>query len=165
VLPAVILSAVWALVSSSDVAVWRMIEGTLQSPEHFQPLWKLQFMLRQPAHFPTLLAGTYHYIDDYWLQLIGILGWLDTRLQPWTYPVLSILLLAVLCVPLDENPKSRLRIAVVSAFGLVGYCLTVFLVFYLTWTSLDAEQIDGVQGRYFVVVLPLVAALLSALIN
>jgi uncharacterized membrane protein len=43
--------------------------------------------------------------------------------------------------------------------------MAVFLVFYLVWTLLDAGQISGVQGRYFVAALPFAAMALSAFVN
>ena len=165
IIPAVALAVLWAAVSSADVAAWRILEGSTRPPEHFEPLWKLRFLVEQPWHFLLLLAGTYHYLDDYWLQLIGILGWLDMPLRPWVYPVLSAVLLATFCDPLELDPRTLRRVAAVAALTVFGYCLAVFLIFYLVWTGLDAVQVEGVQGRYFVVVLPLVAITFAALVN
>jgi hypothetical protein len=165
IFPAVIFSAAWTAATSADVAAWRMTDGTELRPEHFEAVWKLRFMLEHPWHFPVLLARTYHYLDDYWLQLIGILGWLDTRLHPLVYPWLSLLLLAVCCEPLGIDLQARRRVAAAAAVSVLGYSFAVFLIFYLVWTGLDAGQIDGVQGRYFVAVLPVVAMLVSALVN
>ena len=156
---------IWAAVSSGDAAAWRILEGSDNAPEHFQPLWKLRFLLEHPLHFPTLLLGTAHYIGAYWLQLIGILGWLDMRLQEWVYPVLSASLLFGLYAPLRVNAPTRRRMAIVSSLAVLGYCLAVFMIFYLVWTPIDGVQIEGVQGRYFVVALPFAAVMLSSLID
>ena len=160
--PAVVLALMWTALSSADVAAWRLVNGSTISPEHYAPLWKLRFLLGEPWHFPLLLAGTWHYLDDYARQLIGVLGWLDMPLRPWLYPVLGTLLVAAFWGPFELDRLTRRRLAAVAVLTVLGYTLAVFMIFYLVWTGLDQDQIEGVQGRYFVVVLPLVAVIFAA---
>jgi uncharacterized membrane protein len=162
VLPALVLAAAWTLVSDADVASWRIVDGSTRAAEEYEPLWKLGFLLQAPWHFPMLLAGTWHYADDYLLQLVGILGWLDMPLRPFIYPVIGASLVFALCGSLDVAASTRRRLVIVAALTVLGYLLAVFLIFYLVWTGLDAAEIDGVQGRYFVVVLPVIAILVAA---
>jgi len=56
-------------------------------------------------------------------------------------------------------------LAAIASLTVLGYALSVFLIFYLVWTGLELDQIEGVQGRYFVVVLPLVAIIFAALLK
>jgi uncharacterized membrane protein len=163
-LPAVLLTSWWTVLGSADVAIWRKVDAGVAA-EQFNPIWKVRFALEHPSHFPTLLGGNFHQLPDYWRQLIGIVGWLDTPLLPWFYPVLSVLLMAVLFSPIGLDLRARLRIAGVTAIATLGYCCAIFVVFYLVWTGLEADQVEGVQGRYFVIVLPLVAVMVSALAN
>jgi len=44
VLPGVILSPLWVVGVSADVAAWRVREGHNYPPEQFDPLWKLSYM-------------------------------------------------------------------------------------------------------------------------
>jgi uncharacterized membrane protein len=166
VVPSVILTGAWTLASSADVAAYRLTEYMDVRPEEFDPVWKLQFMLHEPLLFPRLLL---HSFTDYgvamWQQLIGVLGWLDTPLAGWTYPVLTVLLLASFFAPLEADHATGRRIAFACALTVVGYCFAVFLIFFLVWTALDATQIDGVQGRYFVPALPVVALGTAALVR
>ncbi len=165
-LPALALSVAWVAASSAEVAAWRLVEeGGTVPLEHYQPLWKLGFLLDEPWHFPRLLLGTWHYLDDYARQLIGILGSLDMPLRPWVYPVLGAVLIAAFCAPADLDQPRRRRLAVIAGLTALGYILAVFLIFYLVWTGLDQDQIEGVQGRYFVVVLPLAAVMFAALLK
>jgi hypothetical protein len=163
--PALALSVAWVAASSAEVAAWRLVEGGTVPLEHYQPLWKLGFLLDEPWHFPRLLLGTWHYLDDYAQQLVGILGSLDMPLRPWVYPVLGAVLVAAFCAPFDLDPRRRRRLAVIAGLTALGYILAVFLIFYLVWTGIDQDQIEGVQGRYFVVVLPLAAVIVAALMN
>jgi uncharacterized membrane protein len=47
----------------------------------------------------------------------------------------------------------------------VAYFVAVSLIFYLVWTPARADQIWGVQGRYFVPVLPLIAVAVAAMLD
>ena len=163
VLPAVILSVGWALISSFDVALWRLTD--VADRQQFDPFWRLRFMWDDPWHFFRLLAGSSRWIADYGLQLVGVLGWLDTPMHPLAYPAAGIGLGALLCAQLDLPVQTRLRVAAVFGTTVLAYCLAVFFIFYLVWTPVSADQIRGVQGRYFVPILPLASMTLSALVN
>src|SRR5262249_29248165 len=102
---------------------------------------------------------------DFWRQLFGELGWLDTRLQGWVYPTLSALLLASWVTPLGLAGPARHRVAAVALLAALGYCLAVFLIFFLVWTAIGANRVDGVQGRYFVAALPALALVPAALLR
>jgi hypothetical protein len=89
VLPSVILSPMWVFAVSAEIAAWRLQEEGHHPPEHFDPLWKLLYMWDHPYHFPLAawraLSG---WGDRLWQELIGIVGWQDILLPPWTYLVL-----------------------------------------------------------------------------
>ena len=48
---------------------------------------------------------------------------------------------------------------------ILAYYLLVCLLFFLTFTPSDADRIYGVQGRYFIVLIPLFALFTSAIVN
>src|SRR3981081_4113416 len=102
VLPGVILSPLWVVGVSADVAAWRVRDGHNYPAEQFDPLWKLSYMWEHPFHFP-LAAWTAlsEWGAPLWPELIGILAWQDVLLRPWTYLVLTVLLLLV---PLQQLP-------------------------------------------------------------
>lgn len=162
IVPSLVLSLAWVAVSSADVAAWRLLDGGSLPPESYQPLWRLRYLLEHPLHFITLLVGTYDYLDDYWLQLVGILGWLDMPLRVWLYPLLTGFFMLGFCVRLELDPKSRRRIVAIGTLTTGVYILGIFFIFYLVWTGLDQTKVQGVQGRYFVVLLPTVAMIIAA---
>jgi uncharacterized membrane protein len=166
VLPGVILSPLWVVGVSADVAAWRVREGHDYPPEQFDPLWKLSYMWEHPLHFP-LAAWTAlsEWGAPLWPELIGILGWQDILLRPWTYLVLTILLLLV---PLQKVPldgATRARVAVMTGLAALSYIVMVYLIFFLTYTPVDSPHVLGVQGRYFVIALPMAAIFMASLIN
>lgn len=142
-----------------------MSELTGMPLEQFNAAWKLRFMLAHPLHFPSLLGATFQNPGELWRQLIGVLGLFDTVLQPWVYPVLSIIFLAACFVPLKVSCGNRQRVAVAAGLAAVTYCLAVFVIAYLSWTPIHAGQIWGVQGRYFIPALLLLAVVLASLVN
>jgi uncharacterized membrane protein len=166
VIPSFILSPLWVLAVSADVAAWRLLEGETHPREHFDPLWKLAYMWEHPLHFP-LAAWTAVTVwgDRLWPELIGILGWQDILLRPWTYFVLTVFLLLMPLQKLNLDGAVRTRVAVITGLTVLGYVVTVYLIFFLTYTPLNIDHVRGVQGRYFVIALPPAAIFLASVIN
>jgi uncharacterized membrane protein len=166
VLPSLILSPLWVWAVSAEIAAWRLLEAETHPREHFDPLWKLAYMWEHPLHFP-LAAWTTVTVwgDRLWPELIGILGWQDILLPASTYIVLTVLLLVVPLQKLNLDGAVRARVAAISALAVLAYVVTVYLIFFLTYTPVDIDHVRGVQGRYFVVALPMAAIFLAATIN
>ena len=164
VLPGVVLSPLWVIAVSGEMAAWRIVGHTGLPPEQFDPVWKLRFMMEHPLHFPKaslqllLTEG-----DALWRQLIGVLGWLDVSLETWIYVGLTLALLAVFWERIAADRPTRLRIAGYSALTIASYTFGVFLILFMTWTPPNEPVVWGVQGRYFVPVLPAAALALAAL--
>jgi Predicted membrane protein (DUF2142) len=166
VFPSFILSPLWVLVVSGDIAAWRLLENENHPREHFDPLWKLAYMWEHPLHFPlaawTALTG---WGDRLWPELIGILGWQDIPLGPWTYFVLTGFLLVVPLQRLKLDDAVRTRVAIITGLAVLAYVMTVYLIFFLTYTPLNMDHVRGVQGRYFVIALPMAAIFFASVIN
>jgi Predicted membrane protein (DUF2142) len=166
VLPGLVLLPLWVLATGGEVAAWRMVHGTDKPDDLFDPLRKLAFMLANPLHFPQAVINSMgmDYGPQILRQIIGVLGWLDTSLRAWVYPALALLLIAV-SLGWNFAAQYRLRVAMVAGLVTLAYVAAVYLVFYLAWTPPNYHRIDGVQGRYFVVVLPMLSLVVSALVR
>jgi uncharacterized membrane protein len=166
VLPGLILSPLWVVAVSADIAVWRLLEERSDSSQQFDPLWKLLYMWDHPYHFPlaawSALSG---WAGRLWQELIGIVGWQDILLQPWTYLVLTVLLLLVPLQKLQLDGAVRARVTVITGLVVLGYVVLVYLIFFLIYTPIDTDHVRGVQGRYFVVALPVTAIFIAAVVN
>ncbi len=66
---------------------------------------------------------------------------------------------------LGLDRAARLRIAGIGLLTMLAYVVSVYLVFFLAWSPIGDGFIYGVQGRYFVVLLPVAAAVVAALVN
>jgi uncharacterized membrane protein len=104
-------------------------------------------------------------LGELWRQVIGVLGLFDTVLQAWVYPTVSALLLGTFFMRLPVAAVGRPEVAVTAGAIVLAYIVAVYFVCYLVFTPLDADVVWGVQGRYFVPVLLLVAIAVSALVD
>jgi uncharacterized membrane protein len=166
ILPGVILSPLWVMAVSADIAAWRLQGDKYHPPEEFNPLWKLFYMWEHPLHFPLAVWTTFSkWGDRLWPELIGILGWQDIWIPSWTYFALTLFLLLAPIQKLDLHGAARARIISIAGLTVLAYIVVVYLIFFLTYTPLDVDHVRGVQGRYFVVILPVVAIFIAAMIN
>jgi len=167
ILPAIAVAVLWNFSSGADTAAWRMAEITGQNLDAFNPAVKLTYLLDHPLHFPAAVISALHEKDlgELWRQVIGVLGLFDTVLQRWVYPTVSGLLLYTFLTRLPLPPAARYQIATVASITAVAYILVVYFVCYLVFTPLDASTVWGVQGRYFVPILSLVAIVVATVVN
>jgi uncharacterized membrane protein len=107
---------------------------------------QLAFLGAHPGSIPSILVNTARrFTWDYWRQLIGVLGWTDTRL-PATYILLQTIILCVAAAACAG--PARLRRA--PAAGIAFAVITIFILQYLTWSWPGQTEITGVLGRYFI---------------
>jgi uncharacterized membrane protein len=166
VVPSLILSPLWMLAVSADIAAWRLLEAETHPREHFDPLWKLAYMWEHPLHFP-LAAWTALTLGGgrLWKELIGVLGWQDILLQPSTYVVLTVNLLLVSLQKLNLDGAIRARVAIITGLAVLCYLVTVYLIFFLTYTPINIDHVRGVQGRYFLIALPMATIFVASITN
>ena len=163
-LPAICVALLWTYLSGADTAAWRMVEITGQPPVSFDPVVKLAYWFDHPLHFPAAVSASFQgNFVELWRQMIGVLGMFDTVLPTWVYLTLTVLLAASLVTQQTIEVRARTWIALVAAITAVGYVLAVYLVCYLSFTPLDADVVWGVQGRYFVPLLPLLAVVVACI--
>jgi len=166
ILPCLVLSPLWVIAVSADVGAWRLQGDRYHAPEEFDPLWKLFYMWEHPYHFPLAVWTTLtDWGDRLWPELIGILGWQDVWLRPWTYLIVTVLLILVPFEKLKLDGATRARMMLTSGFTVLGYLVVVYLIFFLTYTPIDVDHVRGVQGRYFVIALPVAAIFVAAIVN
>ena len=124
---------------------------------------QLALVAADPVGFLRIAALTYAANGgDYYRGLIGILGWLDTFLPDLLHALYGVVLLVVAVVDGSrefhiDGPRRYLP------WGMtLGIAVLMPLVAYLAFSEVGAEQIGGLQGRYFI---PFAPAVLLALHN
>ena len=167
ILPAIAVAVIWTFSSGADTATWRMVEITGQNLDAFNPAVKLTYLLDHPLHFPAAVIIALHEKDlgEFWRQVIGVLGLFDTVLQRWVYPTVSVLFLCTFLTRLPLATAARYQVATVATITVLVYIVVVYFVCYLAFTPLDESTVWGVQGRYFVPILSLVAIMVATVVN
>jgi hypothetical protein len=99
-------------------------------------------------------------------QMIGGLGQLDVGLpRPlyvgWTIALACAAAHAALRGP--GEPRAGLVGAGAAFIGIASSILLIYLIEYVTWTGVGATLIAGVQGRYFLPLLPFLGLALPSL--
>lgn len=126
--------------------------GTIWS-EHYQ----LSELIRDPAGTAFLLGSTvYEKLDFYLFSLGGTsLGWMNILLPQF------LILLGLFFVILSSLPEKkelgRMQTKEKLWYFLIAFLTAAFAVggMLIGWTNKGASSIEGVQGRYFLPVLPL----------
>ena len=91
-------------------------------------------------------------------HFVGRLGWLDIPLpRPLVIAALVLLLLVGLT---SERLRARERLLGIAI--VIASMLLISLSQYLAWSPIGADYIEGIQGRYFLPLGPLVLLLFSA---
>ncbi|HEY1765260.1 MAG TPA: DUF2142 domain-containing protein [Opitutaceae bacterium] len=120
------------------------------------PAAQAHHILSAPVAFLGLVAHTIRvqYATTFrWM--VGTLGWLDTSLPDWFYPLFGYGALGcLLCEAQGSRLGRRLRVVTLGAAALSA--LMIYAAQYCSWNAPGATHpIDGVEGRYFLPLLPL----------
>lgn len=117
------------------------------------PADQMVFVLQQPFHFLKIFyIQVHHNLYRFFMAFVGNLGWQDTPMPTWFY-LLWLGFFAAIGMLSPARPfQGRLVfcLTLVLAITFIG----IFLVMYLGFTPPGANHIDGVQGRYFLPLLP-----------
>ncbi|MGZ7208889.1 MAG: DUF2142 domain-containing protein [Methanobacterium sp.] len=120
---------------------------------------QIAYILGDPLRFPYALLKTFYYRGfSYQLLFVGNFL-LDIPLPMWWigFYVLSIIPVALM----DKSMVSINRIQkVISLLIFIIVFLLVCAFVYVSWTVVGQNIIDGIQGRYFIPILPLIFLLL-----
>lgn len=132
------------------------------------PRANLDILLAKPARFASLPLGLLESSGQMLcVEMIGVLGLLDLILPPRVYLAWGVaLIVALLGLVLADRKDADVRdqatpnAPLQSVYVFLLLALSVWAVaisLYLSWTPVGGTMIQGVQGRYFLVLLPFLA--------
>ena len=123
--------------AAEGVSASRQLSGIIGDPLRFAGV--LAFEMREHG---------FRYVE----QMVGRLGVMEVAQPLWLiWAEIVVLVLASGAAGGRMSPSVRIlsgAVFIVTAGGL-------FLASYLTWTTVGASHVEGIQGRYFLPVLPL----------
>jgi len=160
----VLLAAAALALLLIEVLGWNVVAYSrfTRALEGANPREQLLFILANPLLFLKIIAR------DIWTNMPAYMqGWVGVYgYNYWPVPALTYVLypLAVVVSLWDRDgepvPNRRTRIVLASLF-LVGFLLTIVSL-YVAFTRARSLLVAGVQGRYFIVVMPLLFLALLA---
>ncbi len=105
----------------------------------------------------VVYKGFIHSFEMLQTTYIGVLGWLDVHISSF---FIYLSYLSLFLILLKENYNSKFIIKIWQRFIIFSIgILLMFLIYlsqYLSWAGVGSEYCGGIQGRYFITVLPLV---------
>lgn len=126
---------------------------------------QIAWVLHHPLEVPRVAWATLRQNGVFYYEsMIGVLGWLDTHMHRDYYRVAAVMGVALAVVTALERRSDARTVRgadrVVIALALLASVAMIFGALYVSWTPVGQRIVDGVQGRYFLPLLPLLALLL-----
>lgn len=143
------------------------LDGINSSKMDFvSPAAQSTYLLNNMSELPFLIFTT---IDDrgtfYIESLIGIFGWLDYKLSSFVlFVYVATFGILVIVVSKTYRCNHSLSLLIYLLITTATFFL-VHLVLYLFWTPVGYEFVGGVQGRYFLPLVPYIVLLLAEIIH
>lgn len=131
--------------------------------------FSLGMLIQSPKHSITMLVNTVWQKADMWLMnLVGKqLGWVDTQRLAETMDVLVIGFLILFLIGLLTESSSEKDTAVtgwkrlmLAAAILLSAGMSI-MAMWLNWTPVSFPYVEGVQGRYFLPMIPMLIVILK----
>ena len=137
--------------------------------EHESFINQINFVLSNPIYYLKIWMHSMIYNRSFYIAgMFGIFGLLDTYVQTIYTAIYIIAFIGVILADVSlEEKKFNWKYKLLSLIAIIASIFGIFLALYIVWTSIidgygiGASEITGVQGRYFIPLLPLGIVLLS----
>ena len=158
VVPSVVLSLVWGKIASS----------VLVPGNGAKPVEQAVYILSHPIEYLQTFFRTSRIFSRMLREMVGVLGWLNIRLDWWAYGLYYIFFVLNVFFSIDVGSKGREMFSLKQNLIILSLSLLIIFVvstnMYIVWSHVGADLIDGIQGRYFASVLLPAAAFFSIML-
>jgi uncharacterized membrane protein len=145
-----------AIIAATLVCAWTVITvKTTVYPataRHTDNAGRLVFFATHPGAFLEIIYNTVSNparTSFYGYSFVGILGWLDAPLAIGSYYTLALLLLLSVIISIGFRSSMPVSARLLIVACVLGSILLTFLALLVQWTPDHATEVDGIQGRYF----------------
>lgn len=143
--------------------------------ENVNAVVQLKHVISNPMSFVRVLIKSFVYegrgipLPDFYLESMhGVFSLISYKL-PLEFILLGYGLLMTALLSKDDNELSQIgkrrlpRIAVVQGAVFVISVVAIAGMLYLFWTPVASSQVEGIQGRYFIPLVPLLIPVFAVL--
>ncbi len=152
VLISVVLNLVWLKIASGYLSLYSTTEI------------QVSYIFKHPLEFIMIVVHTFFAnAKQYLFTMVGEgLGW-GERVHPYSIVLIGYLALLILNALFDDYKKVKLDTKVNCIFSIIPICVIglIFTSLYIQFTTPGNPTIMGVQGRYFLPILPIILLLLG----
>jgi len=111
------------------------------------------------GYINTLYLTTRELFHGYLVDSVGLLGIFYMLPYIFVYGYIFFLGISIFSDRIIKRKDYRFRFYII--IYLIGTYITMLSALYISWTPLGAEYVDGIQGRYFIPLIPILAIFLS----
>ncbi len=136
-------------------------------PAGADPVKQIQFILHHPLDLLMVLMKTSVLRSTFYVQsMIGILGWLEYGIPHWMYGAYAAIGIWLITIRNEKDNTNMSWYQIISGLTILLLNYVYILgIFYVVWTPVGAQIVNGVQGRYFLTSLPFVLYLAHNLVK
>ena len=123
---------------------------------------QIKGVLQNPFSFVKVLKNTIEVYGESYLygMIASPLGWLDIVVSPLV--TIAFLIVVIFSSMIENNEVAFTRKQKIwNLLIVMGTALLIIGAMYLSWTGIGADVVEGVQGRYFIPLLPLLLLCIS----
>ena len=119
--------------------------------------YTIGFLLRHPGELVLAFYNTVHCQFEYYHRtMIGdLLGWLEISVNPFVIFGFDVALLIATLNCMEDDAKETSLIRRYFAWIFVFTFVLINIGMLLSWSPIDVQRVVGLQGRYFIPILPL----------
>jgi uncharacterized membrane protein len=110
------------------------------------------------AYCTVIARSLWYYSVFYYQSLIGVLGWLSLFLPRFTYVLPAGGVALCILTQRRDTPRLPLYALAWDIILLIGCILLIMTSIYLSFNEVGLRIVYGVQGRYFIPLVPLFIA-------
>lgn len=131
--------------------------------QNVMPVTQLKHIIIHPLSFVAVLFRSFVFEgfkgiptpDFYWNSMFGTFSWFTYKL-PIAFMIMGYSLLLLMLLHKDsESDRNEVWLATIQTGVFVLSVLFIAVALYLAWTPVDVGQVSGIQGRYFIPIIPL----------
>jgi uncharacterized membrane protein len=148
-------------------AMFKFGKGEMFYPIFINPKIQLSLIISDPVYFGQVMVNTF---SEKWLlhisEMVGIMGWKNVPLN--NNLVLIVMSVAAILVG-QRLAKSFKKVeswkATVSLLVLAGVIKLTTVIMYLIWSVPGNRVVEGIQGRYWLPMVPFAIIFITILIK
>lgn len=156
----ILIIILWNLNALINIPTMNPIDTNVSTVE------QVKYILTNPMDYICILLKDFHnnfYVRIYQLNTVGWLTHTMNLLIPFT--LVQMMIFTFSREEVEPNHSMSVLQIVIFSLAIIGSMILVVTALYLSWTPVRNQEILGVQGRYFIPIIPVMMIFARNLFN